>query len=232
MNCTRLIIFYCISIFLGFLGKGIALGELVFDKQAYSATSGLNEMKMRFEFPFTNKSPAEVTIKKVETSCSCLTAALLNDKEKIASGEKSAVFLDIDLGAFGGKIDKYAIVVTSEGERIPLNISVSIPDFLKMEPRTLKWTVGESLTPKTIHFIIHPSLTLKLKEVSISSPNFEFTPKVITPGKEYALEVTPKSTATPDYGMIRVHTDSAIPRYKRSVGFLSIDTAQSSTKKK
>lgn len=195
---------------------------LVFEKKNYEVTSGIHDMKMTFEFPFVNKSSKAVEIKKVETSCSCLTARMPDNEYTSDAGEAGKVILDIDLGAFGGKVEKDAVVVTSEGERIPLKLVVHVPEFVKMEPKTLKWTVNEALTPKTIRLKINKELNLKLKEVSISKANFEFQPKTIEAGREYEITVTPKTTETPEFALISVTTDSTEPRYKKLMGFLSI----------
>ncbi len=211
-------------------GVGQAFAGLVFEKQNHEATSGVHEMKMKFEFPFVNKSEKAVEIKRVETSCTCLTASMPDNNFTIAAGAPGAVILEVDLGAFGGRIEKDAVVVTSEGERIPLKIVVKVPEFVKMEPRTLKWTVGEKPVPKTIRLIIHKDLDLKLEDVSISQKNFDFEPKTVKPGKEYAITVTPKSTATPEYAMLSVKTNSTEPRYKKCLGYLSISQKSASSK--
>ena len=204
--------------------------KLVFETQKKELTSQLNEMKLTLEYPFINTSDKDVTIQQVKTSCSCLTAEIPENKFTISPGQKSKVLLHIDLGVLGGKIEKNALVVTSEGEQIPLDLKITIPDFVKMEPRTLRWVQGEAPKPKTMKFLIDPALSLKLKDVSVSSPNFEFEPKTVIPGREYALIVTPKSTASPDYSMLRVETDSDIPRYKKSMGFLTIDPPKNKKK--
>lgn len=195
---------------------------LQFEKKQYDVTSGIHDMKMTFEFPFVNKSTESVKITKVETSCSCLTARLPEDRTTYSVGESGKILLDIDLGAFGGKVEKDATVITSEGERIPLKLTVKVPEFVKMEPRTLKWIVGEAPATKSIKLIIHKDLNLNLKEVNISKENFDFEPVTIKPGREYEIKVTPKSTAGPEFAMLSIMTDSTEARYKKVLGFLSI----------
>ena len=51
---------------------------------------------------------------------------------------------------------------------------------------------------------------------------FDYEPVTVKKGREYKIIVTPKSTVRPAFNTIWVRTDSAVPRYKRQMGFLAI----------
>lgn len=209
----------------GFLFSGVyeAAAALEFEKTEYKVTSKVDEMKKTFEFSFVNKSSDTVKVKNIWLSCTCLKAWMPDENYSVAPGASGKVFIEIDLGAFGTKVEKDAEVQTSEGQKIPLLISVEVPQFVKVTPQTLKWEVGEKLTPKKMKLVIDKALDLKLEEVSISQKSFEFEAKELKAGKEYEIIVTPKATDSPEFALLRIRTNSSQPRYKTVIGYLSID---------
>lgn len=205
---------------------------LEFKKTEHRVTSGVHDMKMTFDFPFVNKSDKEVKIERLEVSCSCLKAWMPDNVTKYASGASGTVKVEIDLGAFGGKVEKEAYVVTSEAQKIPLKLVVSVPQFVKVEPQTLKWEVGEALSAKKMTLTVHKELNLNLEKVSISQKVFDYTPRVVQAGRKYEIIVTPKSTESPEFALMSIMTNSELPRYKKILAYLAINKAGESSNKK
>lgn len=204
--------------------------ELEFEKTEYKVTSKVDEMKKVFEFPFVNKSSETVKIKNIALSCTCLKAWMKDENYSVAPGASATVFIEMDLGAFGTKVEKDAMVHTSEGQKIPLLISVDVPQFVKVSPQTLKWVTGEKPEPKKMKLVIDKALDLKLDDVSISQKSFTYEAREIKAGKEYEIIVTPKSTDSPEFALLRIRTNSSQPRYKTVLGYLSIDKPSSKKK--
>lgn len=214
------------------LVMGSAEAALEFKKTEYKATSGIHDMKMTFPFHFVNKSGGNVEIVRLETSCSCLKPWLPDNVTKFASGESGVVNVEIDLGEFGGKVEKDASVITSEGQKINLKLIVDVPQFIKVEPQTLKWKVGEALTPRKMKLTIHKELNLDLEEVSISKRGFDYEPRIIKKGREYEIIVTPKSTKSPEFALLSVRTNSEQQRYKKILAYLAINPDSGASGKK
>lgn len=103
-----------------------------------------------------------------------------------------------------------------------LVIRAQIPDIIRMEPRKLEWARGEAAAPKTIKITISKELPVNLTTVDLTGDAFDYEPVTVKKGREYKIIVTPKSTARPAFNTIWVRTDSAVPRYKRQMGFLAI----------
>ena len=66
------------------------------------------------------------------------------------------------------------------------------------------------------------TVPVNLTTVDLTGDAFDYEPVTVKKGREYKIIVTPKSTARPAFNTIWVRTDSAVPRYKRQMGFLAI----------
>lgn len=120
-----------------------------------------------------------------------------------------------------GTVDK-DMTVYANGSAYKLVIRAQIPDIIRMEPRKLEWARGEAAAPKTIKITISKELPVNLTTVDLTGDAFDYEPVTVKKGREYKIIVTPKSTAKPAFNTIWVRTDSAVPRYKRQMGFLAI----------
>ena len=69
---------------------------------------------------------------------------------------------------------------------------------------------------------ISKELPVNLTTVDLTGDAFDYEPVTVKKGREYKIIVTPKSTVRPAFNTIWVRTDSAVPRYKRQMGFLAI----------
>ena len=114
------------------------------------------------------------------------------------------------------------MTVYANGSAYKLVIRAQIPDIIRMEPRKLEWARGEAAAPKTIKITISKELPVNLTTVDLTGDAFDYEPVTVKKGREYKIIVTPKSTAKPAFSTNRLRTDSAVPRYKRQMGFLAI----------
>lgn len=162
-----------------------------------------------------------VTISKIHVSCDCTTAGAKDNKLTYAPGESGVISAVMKTGNFSGTVDK-DMTVHANGSAYKLVIRAQIPDIIRMEPRKLEWARGEAAVPKTIKITISKELPVNLTTVDLTGDAFDYEPVTVKKGREYKIIVTPKSTARPAFNTIWVRTDSAVPRYKRQMGFLAI----------
>ena len=146
---------------------------------------------------------------------------LKDNKLTYAPGESGVISAVMKTGNFSGTVDK-DMTVHANGSAYKLVIRAQIPDIIRMEPRKLEWARGEAAAPKTIKITISKELPVNLTTVDLTGDAFDYEPVTVKKGREYKIIVTPKSTARPAFNTIWVRTDSAVPRYKRQMGFLAI----------
>ena len=63
---------------------------------------------------------------------------------------------------------------------------------------------------------------IHILEHGATNNNFDYELKTIKEGFEYQLVVKPKDSSTPAFGMIKLTTDSLIPRYRRQMAFVCV----------
>lgn len=202
---------------------GVASGkdELSFKETMVPVKVAPDQDSITATFPFTNTSGAPVTISKIHVSCDCTTAGAKDNKLTYAPGESGAISAVMKTGNFSGTVDK-DMTVHANGSAYKLVIRAQIPDIIRMEPRKLEWTKGETAAPKTIRITISRDLPVNLTTVDLTGDAFNYEPVTVKKGREYKIIVTPKSTDKPAFNTIWVRTDSTVPRYKRQMGFLTI----------
>jgi hypothetical protein len=174
------------------LFAGVLIAELEFDQKeiVYSATF-LDE-KTEAIFRFTNTGNETVTLLNPTSSCGC-TVPKLAKKEYLPgeSGEIKAIFT---YGSRVGVQRKRITVRTSNpGEETYLLTMVThIPEWVKVEPRVLRWKMAEAGGPQQIKVTVaNPDkVSLQLPEEAFRFFTVEINEN--GPG-EYVFTVTPKS---------------------------------------
>lgn len=177
-------------------------------------------------YSFTNKSDSPVTIAKADPSCSCLKVEVSGGKLKYAPGESGVIRITFEMGNFSGTVDKALAVFLDkdppEKPSIVLTLQVHIPTLITLEPKTLRWDLDGNPEAKTLEILIAEGQTINVTGVKSSSESFKYDLKTLEAGKKYALVVTPVATNSPSIGVIRIETDSKIPRYRVQQAFTQI----------
>jgi hypothetical protein len=127
-------------------------------------------------------------------------------------------------------VEKQLVVRVEQGGRvegIPLRVSVRVPKVISIEPGTLVWTVGEKPVEKVFRVKMVWDDLIHLLSVSSSREDFTFKIEELTPGKDYAVHVTPQNTAKPMLGLLQFKTDCAFEKFRNPMGFLHIRAAKS-----
>jgi len=215
---------FAILIFLAALGT--VRGDLVFPEKLKEVHAPPDARVVTVDFPFVNTGDKPATIKKYDAACSCIGAKIKDGKLTYAPGEKGLIRTTFSMGNFSGVVDK-SLQIWVDGDAkdkasIVLTVRVHIPELVKIEPKTLKWAVGEAPAPKSIVIKMNYEKPIKVLGVNGSNENFTQKLETIEEGKEYKITVTPAATSTPGIGVLRIETDCPIARHKIRQAFLVI----------
>ena len=197
---------------------------LEFEKPVYEYTSKHNETEFPAEFKFKVTGDKAVTIKDLPTYCHCLKAAPKGDKFVYRPGETGVIEAKFLLGTFEGEQTKQVDVITDDPAQpeIQLAVKVTIPPLYKMEPESLEWAIGEEAKSKTIKVTILDEKEIAITGLETSRENMAATFKEVKKGKEYEITLTPKSTADPMLGVLRVETNAPYARFQKRLLFFGI----------
>ena len=172
------------------------------------------------EFNFYNKGKLPITISSIKTSCSCLS--VLVNKKTFQPKEKGTVTVLFEFGRRTG-LQENRVVVSTDDPKNPITVlllKATIPSPLTITPASLFWSVGDPVAFKAIQLKVETTAPIQITKVSSDGTRFVPELKAKTPGREYAITVAPKDTATPVREIISVETDdpSGKPRiYKIEV---------------
>ena len=170
------------------------------------------------DFEFTNRSDKPVDVKKVDTTCSCISVKVKDGKLRYAPGESGLIRAAFDMGNFSGTVDKVVAVWLDDDPddkpSLSLTVRVHIPVLVSMEPKTVKWALGGKPDAQTIRITMSHSKPIHVTAVESSSKAFTQEIKVIEDGKIYELVVTPLDIKTPGLAVIRIVTDCDIEKHR------------------
>lgn len=191
-----------------------------------AVTAKPDATKVTVPYHFENKTDRVLTIAKYDSACSCLSAKVKGSKLVYKPGEKGEIRVQFALGSFSGKVEKTVLLwTTDDPEETPstvMTVELTIPVLFQVEPMTLLWDQNQTPEPKTIKIKVNHDKPIRITGHMCSNKEFPYTLKTIREGWEYELVVTPTSTAEPGFGMIKLTTDSPIPRYQRQQAFVCV----------
>jgi len=175
---------------------------------------------------FANNTDRPITIKRYDSACSCLSAKVKGGKLNYQPGEQGEIRVVFELGTFSGLVEKTVLIWTTEDDdKEPssiLSVVINIPVLFEVNPKTSFWEQhGEGLA-QVIELKINGPEPIHILEHGASNENFDYELKTIKEGFEYQLVVKPKDSSTPAFGMIKLTTDSLIPRYRRQMAFVCV----------
>lgn len=170
------------------------------DTPALSEDSG----PVCLEFPFKNVSDREIRIRRVTTSCSCVSVVLT--QEVIAPGQESSITAVYRPAGHPGKFQRQVFVYTSASEKSPaavLRINADVawktgPEaeypFVCGNLRLRRNSVEISSKPENIHIrclnIGSGRLTITAETAMVPFPvTFHSKPETIAPGEEAVLVI-------------------------------------------
>ena len=172
----------------------IAGAGLEFETTEIVKNPELMDQKAEAVFRFTNTSEETVGVMDPQSPCGCTVPNLgKNGYEPGESGEIRAIF------TFGSRVGiqtKRITLRTTEPtvETYTLTMTTHIPEWVKIEPRVLRWTIDESVSTQEIRVTIPEG-----RDVDVEMPEQEpryFDSELNEDGDGvYVLKITPKSLA-------------------------------------
>lgn len=196
--------------------------ELALDTPVVEVNPRPEDETVEVTFSFTNKGTKPVRVLNLESACSCLSADL--DKAVYQPGEKGAGHAVFKVSTFIGVHEKTLHVQTDDPDQeewvVPFRLTV--PEILRIEPKTLQWWVGGEAQAQTTRVTVTGDDPIRITGITSTRENVEFSWREIRPGREYEVSVRPKSTEEVMLGALRIETDSRIPKYRRQMAFFSV----------
>ena len=197
---------------------------LDFEKTEVRHTAKHSDTEVAAEFKFKVSGGKTVKITDIATYCSCLKAKTKDGRTEFKDGEEGVIETAFLLGTFEGEVSKQVAITTDDPGQpeVILAVRVAIPPVFKVEPESLKWEVGEDAKPKTMKFTVVDEKDIAVTGLVSSRENMTAEVKEIRKGREYAITLTPKTTAEVMLGVLRVETDAPYPRFKKRLLFFNV----------
>jgi transcriptional regulator of met regulon len=134
--------------------------------------------------------------------------------------------VDFELGSFAGLVEKTVLLwTTDDADDSPssiLTVALDIPVLFEVNPKTVFWDQHGDKKPQVIKLKVNSPDPIKILSHSMTNEKFDYQLKTLRDGKEYEIVVTPKDVSLPAFGMVRLTTDSSIPRYRRQMAFVCV----------
>ncbi|MDB6137601.1 MAG: papd-like [Verrucomicrobiaceae bacterium] len=173
-------------------------------------------------FSFKNDGDKPVRILNLESACSCLSATL--DRAVYEPGTSGTGKAEFKVSTFVGKQEK-AITVTTDDPKQPewiVTFIMDVPAVVDIEPKMVQWWIGEKAEPKDVTVKMTGPDPMKIKNITSTRENVEYSFKEVKPGREFVITVKPKNTTDIMIGALKLETDSKIPKYQRQLTFFGV----------
>lgn len=221
MNKLSLMLAFGLGAVLG--APAAAVAGFVFENQEVSRTLPPDQDTLSVEFPFVVRGESPVTIKQYRAACSCLSAEITDGRLTWKPGEKGVVRGNFKLGTLKGKIEK-KIVLQIEGEAAPLVLTtrLEIPHLFQMEPPTLFWDLDGEGGTQNFRIRVNHDAPINVLEVTCTNDQFKHELKVIKPGWEYEVRVTPVHVKERAFGLLRLKNDCKFKKHASAQAFMVV----------
>lgn len=209
------------------LGIIRAAAALEFETPAIKVEADLTDKSVTRDFKFTNNGDKAVKITQADAGCTCLAVQVRGGKFTYAPGESGILRAVFELGSFQGTVDKQINVwLEGDSEEKPsttLIMSVHIPVIINLEPKTVKWAVGDPAEAKVIDVKMDYAKPIRITSVATSNESFSTKLITIEKGEHYQVEITPtKGTDSAGISVIRIETDVDVVKQRVQQGFAVI----------
>jgi len=218
-----------LTLFLALSVQGLHAG-LVFDKNPLELHPGPGDDVVEASFSFHNGGDKPITITGLDSSCSCLEASM--DKATYQPGEKGVGKAIFKVSTFTGRQEKTLKISTDDSKEPEQTLStvIDIPVIVDIQPKTLQWVIGEAAVTKSVLVKMTGPDPIHIKSISSTRDNVTYNLEEVKPGREYRINVQPKTTENVTIGALRFETDSKYKRHARQLAFFNIVRPEQATK--
>ncbi len=173
-------------------------------------------------FGFKNDGNKPVRILNLESACSCLSATL--DRATYEPGTTGTGKAEFKVSSFVGKQEK-AVTVTTDDPKQPewvITFIMDVPAIVDIEPKMVQWWLKEKAAPKDVTVTFVGAEPMKIKGITSTRENVEYSFKEVKPGREYVVTVKPKTTDDIMIGALKLDIESKIPKYQHQLAFFGV----------
>ncbi len=130
---------------------------------------------------------------------------------------------EVDTSHFDAPVDKQIEVRTSDGAKSLLTMRFAVPLAIELNTPSLVWKHGDAPAPQEFRIRIPKGSPVRaLVQADIAGDDFDYRAETITPGREYRVAVTPKSTAKRRLNRLVIKMDSTDPRFAQRILYLQV----------
>lgn len=180
--------------------------SLVWETKEVSIEGELGKKHVQAKYLFRNDGKTPIHIITAKSACGCTVPKL--SKTFFEPGESGELIADFSPEGRSGRQEKNIFVETDDPiqSKVELKLIVLLPDPYLITPRHVYWRQGETLSTKKLKLFINLEQSVHLLALS-TTPNFEAKLITVNDGKEYEIQITPKSTDAPIRSRIAIQTD-------------------------
>ncbi len=154
------------------------------------------------------------TVTKAKPLCDCTTVQLRGD----------TLVAQVNTSTFDAPVDKQIEVTTSDGARATLTMRFDVPQAVIISPApALVWERNSAPTTQQFRIQLPKGSPIRaLLSADLAGNDFDYRAETISPGREYAIAVTPRSTARRSMNRLVIKMDGSDPRYTQRILYLRV----------
>lgn len=168
----------------------LASSGLEWVSTSYAGTTLPWQTTLDVAFSFRNAGSKAVSVSDVQTNCDCLAAG--TDKTVYQPGEAGVIAARFTVGDRYGLHSRTITVLTDDGARQQLAVSIEVPEPASVVPRQLEWAVGSAAREQA--FDVRPAGAgrVDFTETFATNDAFGLRLEVLEAGRHYRVHVIPR----------------------------------------
>jgi hypothetical protein len=186
--------------------QGSAQAELLWNVTKVEKTADAADEYAVADFTVRNTGKRPLRIIEFHPSCSCIETT--SQFEEILPGHAKRVsFKMLFLGRTGLLRGTMAVKTNDlQNEVTTLDLHVTVPAAIIIEPRRVAWKLNAPCNPKIIKIAVFDARRVNIELLDKSSSDFDITITHNSGGKIYNLEIKPKSTEFTTKTILRIRS--------------------------
>ena len=184
-----------------FVGSGFALD---WKTETLNITAAPFQQEISVNFEFSNHGAKPVTIREIETSCSCVRAD--SDRKIYDPASSGTIPAKFAVGDRGGLYERTLTVITDENAApARLMLRVEVPDVAFVAPKSVSWQSAGDPGEKIVEIRSLQGLEIVFSKAESTSNTFSARLEMVEPGRLYRLHIKPDATSHVDSAAIRIY---------------------------
>ncbi len=153
------------------------------------------------------------SVTRAKPDCDCTTL----------QWEGSRLVAVVDTSTFDAPVEKKVLATTSDGARTTLTMRFEVPQAVVISSPALLWERNAPPAPQVFRISLPQGSPVRaLLSADLSGNDFDFETRTLSPGREYSITVTPKSTARRCLNRLVIKMDGPAPLYHQRLLYLRV----------